>query len=146
MARGKVELNSRRSRGHLVGAKAHDLGNELLIDDGHDVGTIRPALRKIDAKRSTATEIAIDIDVPEPLVRNEPVTLRFSLTPQPVVLKAGERLRLDIGSRTDLLVSNVSQGRAQFQMQVPPYFSRNTLHYGAESYIELRRVRAGFHL
>ena len=69
------------------------------------------------------------------------VTLRFSLTPQPVVLKAGERLRLDIGSRTDLLVSNVSQGRAQFQMQVPPYFSRNTLHYGAESYIELMRVR-----
>jgi predicted acyl esterase len=109
------------------------------------LGTIRPALRKIDAERSTATEIAIDIDVPEPLVRNEPVTLRFSLTPQPVVLKAGDRLRLDVGSRTDLLVSNVSQGRAQFQMQVPPYFSRNTLHYGAESYIELRSVRVEPH-
>ncbi|MCU1322998.1 MAG: Acyl esterase [Acidobacteriaceae bacterium] len=108
------------------------------------LGTIRPALRKIDAKRSTSTEITIDIDVPVPLVRDEPVTLRFSLTPQPVVLKAGDRLRLDIGSRTDLLVSNVSQGRAQFQMQVPPYFSRNTLHYGAESYIELRRVRFSF--
>jgi hypothetical protein len=39
----------------------------------------------------------------------------------------------------------VSQGRAQFQMQVPPYFSRNTLHYGAESHIELRRVRVEPH-
>jgi hypothetical protein len=29
------------------------------------LGTIRPALRKIDAERSTATKIAIDIDVPE---------------------------------------------------------------------------------
>jgi hypothetical protein len=35
------------------------------------LGTIRPALRKIDAERSTATEIAIDIDDPEPLIRNE---------------------------------------------------------------------------
>jgi uncharacterized protein len=52
------------------------------------LGTIRPALRKIDTKRSTATEIAIDMDVPEPLIPNEPVTLKFSLTPQPLLLKA----------------------------------------------------------
>jgi predicted acyl esterase len=89
--------------------------------------------------RSTATEIAIDIDRPEPLVPGEPVTLRFSLTPQPVVLKPGERLRLDIASRTDLLRSDVSHGHAQFDMQVPPYYSRNTLHYGPNTYIELRR-------
>jgi hypothetical protein len=25
---------------------------------------------------------------------------------------------------------------------VPPYFARNTLHYGAESYVELRRLPA----
>jgi uncharacterized protein len=25
-------------------------------------------------------------------------------------------------------------------MQVPPYYSRNTLHYGPETYIELRKV------
>jgi hypothetical protein len=31
------------------------------------LGTIRPACQKIDIKRSTATEIAIDIDVREPL-------------------------------------------------------------------------------
>jgi putative CocE/NonD family hydrolase len=106
------------------------------------LGTIRPALRKIDTKRSTATEIAIDTDVPQPLIPNEPVTLKFSLTPQPVLLRVGERLRFDVGSRTDLLLSDQSHGRAQFQMQVPPYFSRNTLHYGAETYIELRKVPA----
>ncbi len=104
------------------------------------LGTIRPALRKIDSGRSTATEIAIDMDVPEPLTPNESVTLRFSLTPQPVVLRAGERLRFEVGSRTDLLLSDQTHGRAQFQMQVPPYFSRNTLHYGAETYVELRKV------
>lgn len=104
------------------------------------MGSIRPACRTIDAARSTATEIAIDIDVPQPLTPGEPVALRFSLTPRPVVLKAGERLRFDIGSRTDLLRSNVSKGYVQFDMQVPPYFSRNTLHYGPETYVELHSV------
>src|SRR5262249_38792075 len=106
------------------------------------LGTIRPACRTIDAARSTKTEIAIDIDTPEPLKPGEPVTLKFSLTPQPVVLKPGERLRFDIGSRTDLLRSDQSHGHAQFDMQVPPYFARNTIHYGPETYVELRRVDA----
>jgi hypothetical protein len=106
------------------------------------MGAIRPASRRIDVARSTATEIAIDIDVPEALAPGAPVTLRFSLTPQPVVLKPGERLRLDIASRTDLLRSDVSHGHAQFDMQVPPYYSRNTLHYGPDTYIELRRAVA----
>jgi hypothetical protein len=56
------------------------------------------------------------------------------------LLKVGDRLRFDVGSRTDLLITDQSHGRAQFQMQVPPYFSRNTLHYGAETYVELRKV------
>ena len=63
--------------------------------------------------------------------------LRFSLTPRPVLLQPGERLRLDIASRTDLLRSNVGHGYEQFEMIVPPYFSRNTIHYGAESYLEI---------
>jgi putative CocE/NonD family hydrolase len=104
------------------------------------MGAIRPACRRVDPARSTATEIAIDIDRPEPLVPGEPVRLVFSLTPQPVVVKPGDRLRLDIASRTDLLRSDVSHGHAQFDMQVPPYFARNTLHYGAETYIEVRRA------
>lgn len=104
------------------------------------LGAISPARRRIDDARSTSTEIAIDISNPEPLVPGEPVTLRFSLTPQPVLLKNRERLRFDVGSRTDLLRSDVSHGHAQFDMQVPPYFSRNSLHYGPETYIELRKV------
>jgi hypothetical protein len=68
------------------------------------------------------------------------VTLRFSLTPRPALFKSGERLRLDLGSRTDILRSNVSHGYEQFDMQVPPYFSRNSIHYGEDSYLELERV------
>ncbi len=101
------------------------------------MGAIRPACRRIDRARSTATEIAIDIDEPVPLVPNTPVRLVFSLTPQPVVLKPGERLRLDVASRTDLLRSDPSHGHAQFDMQVPPYFSRNTIHYGPDTYLEV---------
>ena len=107
------------------------------------MGAIRPACRRIDEARSTLTEIAIDIDTPEPLTPGVPVTLRFSLTPQPVVLKPGERLVLDIASRTDLLRSDVSHGHAQFDMQVPPYYARNTLHYGPDTFIELRRASQG---
>lgn len=110
------------------------------------MGAIRPACRRIDAARSTATEIAIDIDAPEPLLPGIPVTLLFSLTPQPVVLKPGERLVLDIASRTDLLRSDASHGHAQFDMQVPPYFARNTLHYGPDTFIELRRAAAAAEL
>ncbi|MCE9623964.1 MAG: CocE/NonD family hydrolase [Deltaproteobacteria bacterium] len=107
------------------------------------LGTIRPACRKIDPRRSTTVEIAIDIDVPEPLRPGEEAILKFSLTPQPVLLRAGERLRFDIASRTDLLRSDQSHGHAQFDMQVPPYFSRNTIHYGPESYLDLCRVKKG---
>jgi uncharacterized protein len=54
------------------------------------------------------------------------------------LLRAGERLRFDIGCRTDLLRSDVSHGHPQFDMQVPPYFSRNTLHYRLDTYVEVR--------
>jgi uncharacterized protein len=106
------------------------------------LGAISPARRRIDDSRSTATEIAIDIDHPQPLVPGEPVLLRFSLTPHPFVARKGEQLRIDVGSRTDRLLSNTSQGRAQFDMQVPPYFSRNKLHHGPDTYMEVRKVPA----
>jgi hypothetical protein len=80
------------------------------------------------------------MDTPEPLVPYEPVILKFSLSPRPVFLKAGERLRLDIGSRTDLLFCDAAHGYEQFQMIVPPYFSRNTLHFGPDTYIEIDQV------
>jgi uncharacterized protein len=104
------------------------------------LGSIRPALRRVDHKRSTAVEIAIDMDRPEPLVPGEPVTLLFSLTPRPVLLRKGESLRLDIASRTDLLRSDPSHGYEQFEMVVPPYFSRNTIHFAEQSYLELQKV------
>ncbi len=128
-----LSFSSNEIDSHVVartGIVSADGGYQFL-----SMGTIRPACRRIDAARSTATEIAIDIDVP-----GVPVTLRFSLTPQPVVLKPGERLRLDIASRTDLLRSDVSHGHAQFDMQVPPYYARNTLHYGPDTHIELART------
>ena len=113
-------------------------GDHLL-----SMGSIRPACRRIDAERSTAVEIAIDIDKPEPLVPGELITLLFSLTPRPALFRKGERLRVDIGSRTDILRSDISHGYEQFDMQVPPYFSRNSIHYGWESYLELERIALG---
>lgn len=104
------------------------------------MGTISPARRRIDKARSNACEIATDMSVREPLVPDVPVDLVFSLTPAPVRLKKGERLRFDVASRTDLLKSDVGHGFVHFNMLVPPYFSRNRLHYGADTYIELRKV------
>lgn len=85
-------------------------------------------------------EIAIDIDKPEPLVPGEPVDLLFSLTPRPALFRKGEKIRLDIASRTDILRSDVSRGYEQVDMQVPPYFSRNSIHYGESSFLELGRI------
>ena len=101
---------------------------------------ISPARRKIDVARSSATEIAIDIDTPQPLTPGEPVILNFSLTPGPMKLMPGEALRLDIASRTDLVESDVAHDHCHFAMEVPPYFSRNTLHYGDDCWIEVAAI------
>ena len=76
----------------------------------------------------------------EPLTPDEPVDSVVQLDAAPTRLRRGEKLRFDVASRTDLLRSDVSHGHAHFDMPVPPYFSRNTLHYGAETYIELQRI------
>jgi predicted acyl esterase len=109
------------------------------------MGTISPARRRVDEARSTSCEIAIDTDVPQPLTPGEPVTLSFSLTPAPTRLAPGEKLRFDVASRTDLIESDVSHGYVHFNLPAPPYFSRNNLHYGPETYLELRKVRANGH-
>jgi uncharacterized protein len=107
------------------------------------MGAIRPVTRREDTARSTANEIAIDLDHREPLVPGEPVELRFSLTPGPVLLRSGERLRLDLGSRSDLLRRDPSEGYVQFDMPVPPYLCRNTVYLGGESWLEVTRVADG---
>jgi putative CocE/NonD family hydrolase len=101
------------------------------------LGVIRPIERNEDTALSTSIEIAIDSERREPLVPGEPVVLRFSLTPGPTLLRAGDTLRLDIGSRTDLLRKDPSEGYAQFDLPVPPYLSRNTLHFGGDSWIDV---------
>jgi len=106
------------------------------------LGAISPARRAIDPIRGSVVEIAIDTSRLQPLTPHEPVLLRFSLTPAPVRLRRGEKLRLTIASRTDLLASNPAHGYAHFPLQVPPYFARNTLHYGPETYLELHQVPA----
>lgn len=104
------------------------------------MGMIGAARRRHDPKRSTACEVAIDTGDPEPLKPGERVPLVFSLTPCPVRLRTGEKLRLDIASRLDLLKSDVSHGYVHFDVPAPPYLSRNSLHYGPGSYVELWRV------
>jgi putative CocE/NonD family hydrolase len=106
------------------------------------LGAISPARRAVDTSRSNPVEIAIDIDRREPLVPGEPVVLRFSLTPGPTRLEPGDALRFEIASRSDLLESDSAHDHAHFQLQVPPYFSRNTLHCGADTWIELDEVAA----
>lgn len=112
--------------------------------DGEDhplsLGVIRPVARVEDTARSTSMEIAIDLGHRDPLVPDVPVTLRFSLTAGPTLLRAGDRLRLRLASRTDLLRSDVSEGRMQVDLPVPPYLSRNTVHCGSESWIDVTTV------
>jgi predicted acyl esterase len=100
------------------------------------MGTISAARRRRDPTRGSSCEIAIDIEHPEPLTPDEPVSLTFSLTPGPTHLRAGETLRLDVTSRTDLLRT---PGALFFDIPAP-YFSRNRLHYGPDCYIELHHV------
>jgi predicted acyl esterase len=104
------------------------------------LGTIAAARRRLDQEKNTACEIVIDTDRPEPLIPGEPVDLAFSLTPAPTRLLPGEKIRLDIASRLDLLKSDVSHDHAHFEMPAPPYLSRNTVHYGSETYLELHLV------
>ncbi len=57
-----------------------------------------------------------------------------------MLLRAGETLRLELGSRTDLLRESVGHGYAQFDLPVPPYLSRNTVHFGGDSWLEVTVV------
>jgi len=104
------------------------------------LGAIRPVSRTEEQERSTPLEIAIDAGRREPLVPDEPVVLRFSLTPGPTLLRRGDTLRLELASRIDLLRMDPSEGYAQFDMPVPPYPCRNTVHFGGESWVEVTEV------
>jgi predicted acyl esterase len=101
------------------------------------MGHLRPATRSVDAERGSRCEIAIDTAVRQPLRAGEPVLLRFSLTPAAAVIRKGEVLELDLASRTDLLHIPVRDGFIVPDMAVPPYFARNMIHHGPETFLEL---------
>jgi predicted acyl esterase len=101
------------------------------------MGHLRPATRSVDAQRGSRCEIAIDTAVRQPLRAGEPVLLRFSLTPAAAVIRKGEVLELDLASRTDLLHIPVRDGFIVPDMAVPPYFARNMIHHGPETFLEL---------
>ncbi|QGM92785.1 CocE/NonD family hydrolase [Methylocystis rosea] len=125
---------------HLVarlGRVAKDGAYSLL-----SLGAISPARRRRDPARDTACEIVHDTSVREPLEPGRPVALSFSLTPGPTRLQPGDRLRLDVASRLDLLRSDVSHGYVHFDMPGPPYFARNTLHYGPDTYLTVSEAPA----
>jgi len=112
------------------------------IDHSHrrrclGMGHMRPSLRRIDSARGSRCEIAISVGTPEPLISDEPVMLRFSLTPAAALVRAGETLELDIASRTDLFKLAVSEGFVVPDMPVPPYFARNIIHHGPDSFLEI---------
>jgi uncharacterized protein len=114
------------------------LGRVALDGSYHllSMGAISPARRRLDPQWNTSCEIVIDTQSPEPLVPGVEVQVAFSLTPGPSFFKAGETLRLDIASRADLLKSDVGHDHCHFDMAVPPYFSRNNLHYGQDTYVQ----------
>ena len=104
------------------------------------IGVMSPVRRRINSELSTACEIVHDLDHPEPLIPDQPMTLRFSLTPSATRLNRGDLLRLEIASRIDLLKGRNRDGYLHFNLAVPPYFSRNTLHLGPETYVEVDLV------
>jgi hypothetical protein len=64
----------------------------------------------------------------------------FTTEQQDLRVSPGETLRLDIGSRSELLRQSVGDGHVHFDLPVPPYLSRNTVHFGGESWIEVTEV------
>ena len=104
------------------------------------IGAVRPSACTEDPSRSTSIEIVHDTGRRTPLVPGEPVVVRFSLTAFPVRLRAGERLQLDVGSRSDLLREDPADGYVQFDLPVPPFLCRNTLHFGGQSWIDVDHV------
>ena len=139
---GPVSLSLRLSSNDIDTQVVARLSRVAADGSAHllSLGTIAAARRTRDPDRSTACEIAIDTQIPQPLTPGAPVDLAFSLTPAPTLLQPGETLRLDIASRLDLLRSNVSKGYVQFDIPAPPYFSRNSLHLGENTYLEVREV------
>ena len=93
-------------------------------------GWLQASHRKKDEKRSRADEIIHEHRVPEPLIPGTPVSLDFSLTPTANLFKRGHQLRLEIGSRPDLLRATVFDGFVFYPYEPTLYPARNTIFTG----------------
>jgi len=95
--------------------------------------------RKVDASLSRPDEIIHAHQFSEPLQPGCPETLHFSLTPTANLFLAGHSLRLEIGSRPDLLKATVFDEMVFFPYEAPPYPARNTILHGGQqaSYLEV---------
>lgn len=102
-------------------------------------GWLQASHRRVDEKLSRPDEIIHAHRAPEPLTPGSPVTLTFSLTPTANLFKKGHRLKLEIGSRPDLLRATVFDNFIYFPYEAPPYPARNTIFHGASetSYLEI---------
>jgi putative CocE/NonD family hydrolase len=102
-------------------------------------GWLQASHRKVDASLSRPDEIIHAHQFSEPLQPGCPETLHFSLTPTANLFLAGHSLRLEIGSRPDLLKATVFDEMVFFPYEAPPYPARNTIMHGGEqaSYLEV---------
>lgn len=102
-------------------------------------GWLQASHRKIDEKLSRSDEIIHEHRGSEPLIPGDPVTLSFSLTPTANLFKKGHRLKLEIGSRPDILNATVFDNFIYFPYEAPPYPARNTVFHGgvSASYLEI---------
>ncbi|SPX62705.1 hydrolase CocE/NonD family protein [Legionella feeleii] len=100
------------------------------------MGHIRAATRSLYENYSSKCEVALDTSIHQPLQRNVPVLLCFSLMPTAALFKKGDKVVISIGSRTDYVSPTPKEGIIAPQFQTPFYFCRNTIYYGSETYIE----------
>ena len=102
-------------------------------------GWLQASHRKQDMHRSRPDEIIHEHRTPEALTPGTPVSLDISLTPTANLFKRGHRLRLEIGSRPDLLKATVFDGFIFFPYEAPPYPARNTIFSGGNdpSFLEV---------
>ncbi|HEY1352482.1 MAG TPA: CocE/NonD family hydrolase [Ktedonobacteraceae bacterium] len=102
-------------------------------------GWLQASHRQVDEALSRPDEVLHRHQCPEALTPGSPVLLVLSLTPTANLFKKGHRLRLEIGSRPDLLRATVFDNFICFPYEAPPYPARNTLYHGGAqaSYLEV---------
>ena len=105
------------------------------------MGTISPARRQHDPKRSTACEIAIDTGHPEPLRPGEQVSRHLQPHARPGAVAAGRQASLRCRKpcrspeeRRQSWLRSLRHSRTALLAHATP------LHYGSGSYVELWRI------